>query len=62
MALQSSILGGKQMMYVPRNPTLADGDKDYQRREQGDDSTAKFLEGHRDQNKTLLPEKIAWAF
>lgn len=31
------------MMYVPRNPTLADGDKDYQRREQGDDSTAKLF-------------------
>lgn len=31
------------MMYVPRNPTLADGDKDYQRRERGDDSTAKLF-------------------
>lgn len=52
MASQSSILGGKQMMYVPRNPTLADGGKDYQRREQGDDSTAKlFGEAQRSEKK-----------
>ena len=31
------------MMYMPSNPTLADGDKDYQGRKQGDDSTAKLF-------------------